>query len=192
MAVNGQWTANGVTTPGLPIIAGPDGALWLIGGYTGFGPGSAGSIDRLRGGVLTTFTNPDISFNLGSDFGPSAITAGPDGAVWFVDPDRNLIGRITTASSVTTLPTQGPRGSIVTLSGHGFASGEGVSVAYQTGLASPSTVQLCNPRTAADGTWTCTATVPGDATAGHHGTHTITAIGKRSGRRVATMYLLTR
>ena len=35
---------------------------------------------------------------------PLAITAGPDGALWFTEVDRNQIGRITTAGAITEYP----------------------------------------------------------------------------------------
>ncbi len=42
-----------------------------------------------------------------NDGGPQKITAGPDGALWFVERDGNKIERITTASVVTaySIPT---------------------------------------------------------------------------------------
>jgi virginiamycin B lyase len=37
--------------------------------------------------------------------GPADITAGPDGAMWFTEPDANRIGRITPAGQVREFPT---------------------------------------------------------------------------------------
>src|SRR5690242_12541768 len=36
---------------------------------------------------------------------PALITAGPDGNLWFTEPDASNIGRITTAGAITTFPT---------------------------------------------------------------------------------------
>ena len=44
--------------------------------------------------VVTNYTDPCIS-------GPSGITAGPDGALWFTNNVTNSIGRITTSGVVT-------------------------------------------------------------------------------------------
>jgi streptogramin lyase len=48
--------------------------------------------------------------------GPSGITAGPDGALWFTEASANKIGRITTGGSITEVPiptaSSGP-GSII-------------------------------------------------------------------------------
>jgi virginiamycin B lyase len=45
-------------------------------------------------GVISNFTNSTINQ-------PTAITAGPDGALWFTNQDTSSIGRITTAGAVT-------------------------------------------------------------------------------------------
>jgi len=47
------------------------------------------------GPVVRAYTNPSIS-------GPQSITAGPDGALWFINENTNSIGRVTTAGTVTT------------------------------------------------------------------------------------------
>ena len=38
---------------------------------------------------------------------PTAIVAGPDGALWFSEEDNNMIGRITTAGQLTEFPAPG-------------------------------------------------------------------------------------
>src|SRR5262252_5357452 len=40
--------------------------------------------------------------------GPTHITAGPDGAMWFTEPGINKIGRITTAGDLTEFPIPTP------------------------------------------------------------------------------------
>ncbi len=82
------------------ITTGPDGALWftnLLGGTNNLGDMvvSGGSIDCLStSGVLTSFSDPSISF-------PEGITTGPDGALWFTNSGSNSIGRITTSGLIT-------------------------------------------------------------------------------------------
>ena len=76
------------------IVAGPDGALWFLGGTTG--------IARITtSGTVTDFTLP----NLGGY--ASSLAVGPDGALWFTingatfDPVKFSIGRITTDGTFT-------------------------------------------------------------------------------------------
>ena len=94
------------------ITAGPDGNLWFTNLVTdgsvlsdgsdsssssgsgesfSFG-GSIGSITT--SGVVTNYTDP--SFN-----GPTSITVGPDGALWYVNELGGTIGRITTSGVIT-------------------------------------------------------------------------------------------
>ena len=82
------------------IAAGPDGALW----FTGV-PGEIGRISTA--GVVTEFAVPEIPPPAGSPPGTAgtlatltAITAGPDGALWFTGVPGE-VGRITTAGVVT-------------------------------------------------------------------------------------------
>ncbi len=82
------------------IVAGPDGALW----FTGV-PGEIGRISTT--GVVTEFAVPDIPPAPGSVAGTAgtlatlnAITAGPDGALWFTGVPGE-IGRVTTTGVVT-------------------------------------------------------------------------------------------
>src|SRR5215472_5157417 len=51
--------------------------------------------------VITEFSLPSFSSQA------SAITTGPDGALWFTEPNVNKIGRITTQGTITefSLPT---------------------------------------------------------------------------------------
>ena len=51
-----------------------------------------------RGQVVTEFSIPTVSSQ------PPAITAGPDGSLWFTEGVGNNIGRITTAGVVTEFP----------------------------------------------------------------------------------------
>jgi streptogramin lyase len=114
-----SYSAPSINTPG-GITTGPDGALWFTNGgsppptFNGssfsFGGGSS-SIGRITtSGVVTSYMAPSIN-------SPGAITAGPDGALWFTDGETGLfslggdglfssgssasIGRITTSGVVT-------------------------------------------------------------------------------------------
>jgi streptogramin lyase len=85
------------------ITAGPDGALWFIGV-----PGEVGRISTA--GVVTEFAVPDVPPPAGSPPGTAGtpvtltgITAGPDGALWFVGAPGE-VGRISTAGVVTEFP----------------------------------------------------------------------------------------
>src|SRR5262245_6083539 len=49
--------------------------------------------------AITEFPLPPLSF--GGSFGATAITAGPDGNVWFTDPVAGNVGRITPSGQVT-------------------------------------------------------------------------------------------
>jgi streptogramin lyase len=82
------------------ITTGPDGALW----FTGV-PGEVGRITT--SGVVSEFAVPDVPPPAGSPAGTastpatlSAITSGPDGALWFSGVPGE-VGRITTAGAVT-------------------------------------------------------------------------------------------
>src|SRR5206468_1977243 len=77
------------------LAAAADGSLWFTTRTSG-----AFSIGRMSpGGAVTTFTDPALLY-------PAAITAGPDGALWFVN--SSSIGRITTAGVVTAFGGNGP------------------------------------------------------------------------------------
>jgi virginiamycin B lyase len=160
------------------ISAGPDGALWYA---LAAHPG--GAVGRITtAGSIAGYRSPTID-------APFDTAPGPDGAVWFVNEDNNSIGRITTADSVTASPAQGRSGTALTISGAGFASGEMVAVKYLTGLLSRTSVLLCAPIAAADGTFSCTAAVPPHA--GGRGTHTIKARGRTSGIVAENLVLRT-
>ena len=89
----------GLVQPG-GITTGPDGNLWFT--ETG-----ADRIGRMTpAGVLTEFPLPAITVPhevIGSPPGPTEITAGPDGALWFTGVPGD-VGRITTAGGVTEFP----------------------------------------------------------------------------------------
>src|SRR5262249_26095125 len=100
------------------ITTGPDWTIWAYG--TRFGPQTGAEIGdvveriSLSGSVTT--------FNVGTTSGaPSAISAGPDGNLWFTEPDANQIGRITPAGQITlfTAPTPGSQPTGITAGPNG-------------------------------------------------------------------------
>ena len=132
-------TANTVVTPS-SITVGPDGALWFIGA-----PGAVGRITTT--GVVSEFAVPLVPPASGSPAGTAStlasltsITAGPDGALWFMS-DSGTVGRITTAGIVseltvpvspssggTSLPqpnviVSGPDGNLWCFASDGFGAG---------------------------------------------------------------------
>jgi virginiamycin B lyase len=84
------------------ITAGPDGNLWFA------DAGVSNVIGRVTtAGVVTTFqipTRPSPCSPLGCSSGTAAITAGPDGNLWFAESATDKIGRITTAGVITEFP----------------------------------------------------------------------------------------
>ena len=103
---------------GEAITVGPDGNLWTAGTQfdTQTGAVLGGFIDRisLSGGVTT--------FNVGtSNSTPESIAAGPDGNLWFTEPNANAIGRITPAGQITlfNVPTPGSQPTGITAGPNG-------------------------------------------------------------------------
>jgi streptogramin lyase len=85
----------GLSQAGVPtgITTGPDGALWFteFGGIAEglpFGNSAIGRIDPVTG-QITEYTT-----GLTANSGPSEITTGSDGALWFTEKVGNQIGRI--------------------------------------------------------------------------------------------------
>ena len=89
----------GFTLPTV-IAAGPDGALW----FTNRASANLGTAGFAQIGRITT-SGGIIEFPTPDDDGaiPDGITAGPDGAVWFVKYSLSggVIGRITTSGGIT-------------------------------------------------------------------------------------------
>jgi streptogramin lyase len=76
--------------------AGPDGAVWFAEGELGSPNAYVDRIGRITSsGVTTEFPIPK------TDWFTSALTGGPDGALWFVGYGRARVGRITTSGVVT-------------------------------------------------------------------------------------------
>jgi virginiamycin B lyase len=84
------------------IAAGPDGALWF-----GFARVSPAPHRMGIGRITTTGTISEFLLPVPSPSGSHimyGITAGPDGALWFTEPQDNKIGRITTTGELTEFP----------------------------------------------------------------------------------------
>ncbi len=76
------------------IVAGSDGALWSI--DPEFEPvnGPSKVVRTSTTGALTTYSDPSLAY-------PSAIAAGPDGALWITDAGSNSIARIMTSGQLS-------------------------------------------------------------------------------------------
>lgn len=98
---------------------------------------------------------------------------------------------IQSEDSVAVSPKSGPAGTAVALSGGGFLSTETVTVTYLTGLSSPTSVVICSATATTSGTFSCSGSIPGAATAGATGGHKIVAKGGTSKRNPNTTYTLT-
>ena len=99
----GRVTTSGVVSEfpvadiGTLLVVGPDGHLWFS-TSTGLGEMSLdGIVTRFVVGGIESWTN---------------LAAGPDGAVWYTEPNANKVGRITPAGDMTELslptPASGP------------------------------------------------------------------------------------
>src|SRR5262249_29412760 len=103
---------------GVAITAGPDGNLWTAGTRfdTQTGAVLGDFIDRISlNGSVTTF---DVGT---TNMSPESLQAGPDGNLWFTEPDANQIGRITPTGQLTlfTVPTPGSQPTGITAGPNG-------------------------------------------------------------------------
>jgi hypothetical protein len=92
---------------------------------------------------------------------------------------------------VAVSPTSGPPGTLVTVSGGGFATSEVVAVSYLTGLVSPAAVPICTATANVTGSYTCTGAIPPASQAGLRGAHSIVAKGGSSLRKPSVTFNLT-
>ncbi|MGZ3496960.1 MAG: Vgb family protein [Vulcanimicrobiaceae bacterium] len=94
------------------ITTGPDGGIWVASdpGLNARSPSQVYRIDPTSGLVTQSITLP-------SDVRVSDMTAGPDGAMWFTDNQRNQIGRFTLSGSVTFfhIPTPNSKPTTITV-----------------------------------------------------------------------------
>ena len=195
------------------ITTGPDGALWFtnhnsVGRITTSGQISIFPVPNTSGGITTGsdgalwFTQDGhyigrvTTSGVATDYrskevgGPEGIVAGPDGALWFTDAGGNTIGRISAVPAMSVSPATGPSETPVTVSGESYAPGEEVDVTYKTGLSSPSSRNLCTAAASADGTFTCSGSIPAKHP-GALGSHNIVAKGVVSLARANVVFDLT-
>ncbi|MES1262282.1 MAG: dockerin type I domain-containing protein [Acidobacteriota bacterium] len=108
----GNLTASGVfvrylypsSCLGAGLAAGSDGALWSIGLYCP--DGTHDSIIRTTAdGLSIAYTLPFVRLDSARGDHNFGIVAGPDGALWFTDPESSHIGRISTSGIITTFQT---------------------------------------------------------------------------------------
>lgn len=92
------------------ITVGPDGALWFTETVLRATKTIAGKIGRIStSGDVTEFPIPDI----GDSYYVNAITAGPDGALWFTYTPSGRVAQITTAGKVTLFSFPSAAGDII-------------------------------------------------------------------------------
>jgi virginiamycin B lyase len=89
----------GLALPPLTITTGSDGDLWFA---LDNSQGANGLGRMTTAGELIEYTLP-LAFP-----GPTGITSGPDGAIWFTAGGLNEIGRITTSGAITYYPIPSP------------------------------------------------------------------------------------
>jgi virginiamycin B lyase len=118
----GRITTTGSVTkyavPGSPyrVTAGSDGAVW----FTLDTPG-IGSITSA--GVVAAYPLPTVGARAKS------ITTGSDGAVWFGEYGARQVGQLVfPTANVAITPSTGAPGTVVTLAGSGFTSGETINL----------------------------------------------------------------
>jgi streptogramin lyase len=112
------------------IAAGPDGNLWFTlwatkrsnNGRKKFGKAYVVRVDP--NGTMTRFPIPGRARRRTEP--PSAITAGPDGNIWFTDPAFSRVGRITPAGGIAEYPVRlDPRALVPRLDGKLWIAGSG-------------------------------------------------------------------
>jgi virginiamycin B lyase len=83
------------------ITAGPDGALWFT--IQGAQYSNAGSISGVPASIVRMTSSGAVTIYSDPGMGPTDITTGPDGALWFTNGTYKggSIGRITTSGVVT-------------------------------------------------------------------------------------------
>ena len=78
-------------------------SITLLLGAAGLAGAQAGPVAAAPAegaGIITIYHSPNIHLSTSPE-SANAITAGPDGALWFTNPGNNTIGRITTYGQVT-------------------------------------------------------------------------------------------
>jgi streptogramin lyase len=181
-------TSGTVTTYTLPmgvkgphsITEGPDYSLW----FTAGGPSGTSYVGRIDGSTHTITKYAESTMG-----NPHGIVTGADGQLWFTNHGTNNIGSASTDYSVVSSVRQGGPSTSVTITGAGFSSGETVTLTYNVSSGMNTNVCSTSPTVAADGTFSCSGSIP--SSAGSAGIHTIKAVGGTSGITAKTLFLLT-
>ncbi|HXQ76336.1 MAG TPA: IPT/TIG domain-containing protein [Acidimicrobiales bacterium] len=149
------------------------------------------------GGTAVGFTvNDDTSITVVSPPGEEVdtvdVTVTTPGGTSPTGPSTRFAYTLPTPA-VSVSPAAGPVRTVVGVSGQGFSPGETVKVGYGTGLGAghPASVALCKTQAGDDGTFFCTGTIPGKATAGAMGAHTVVSKGTTSRITATTVFTLT-
>lgn len=88
---------------------------------------------------------------------------------------QTLVAWLVPPTTISVTPTSGPPGTAVTVTGSGYEFDKSMKASYATGLSTKPTDNLhCRVRTASNGTFRCTVTIP-TRKAGAPGPHVITA-----------------
>jgi hypothetical protein len=147
---------------------------------------AAGGFSVVNDATLSVFVPP-------SDSGPGDSTdirvTSPGGTSPNTPADQFTY---TAPAQVGLSPTKGLPGKTVKASGAHFVSGETVTMTYLTGLAAPSpaSVNICSGVATASGRFTCKGKIPGTATAGARGVHSVVATGS-TGTSAGTTFDIT-
>jgi streptogramin lyase len=90
------------------LAVGPDGKIWFTGSDTA---GDVVGNITLDGGTVTKFPIPDGSAANPDQLEPEGLVAGPDGAIWFAESDRDGVGRVTITGQFTETLLAPPAGA---------------------------------------------------------------------------------
>jgi streptogramin lyase len=90
-------TVRGITT-------GPDGKIWFT-VFTEFAEGAGATTATVIEGKVFKMTTSGVfteyAIPIGYNSSPDAITVGPDGNLWFTEPNKSMVGKITTSGGLT-------------------------------------------------------------------------------------------
>lgn len=110
MTVSGKITRRLLPARPAALARAPGGELWFTDPGTNTIWQVIGSGESRRHPIPTTHGRESGSGGAGgpSGSGPSDITTGPDGTVWFIETEADRVGRITPDGKITELPLFGP------------------------------------------------------------------------------------
>jgi streptogramin lyase len=97
--------------------------------------------EELEGRALLSITEYPIP-NATNPVGPSQLSLGPDGNVWFTYVESNWIGRITPSGTITQFPPQVSGVTTPIGSPWGITTGPNGTLAFTTGIPGGCTISL--------------------------------------------------